>query len=125
MTDPRFNTPLELEYIDGHNWRVTAAFDYHTDVDLVHVVHVPAGFVTDFASVPRALWNIFSPAGSYGRAAVVHDYLYRTPGIATKAEADAIFREAMEASGTGWWTRHTLYLAVHWFGGSSYKGGLK
>lgn len=123
--DPEFLQPLVLEYIDGHCWRVTSEFDYYTRVAPVWLVHVPAGFETDFASVPRLLWNVFSPTGSYGKAAVVHDYLYRTPGIATKREADDIFNEAMQALGTGWFTRNTLYLAVKWFGGSSYKGGLR
>ncbi len=122
--DPRFDDPLVLTYIDGHNWRVDGAFDYHSDVRPGWVINVPDGFITDFASVPRALWGLYSPTGTYGKAAVVHDYLYRTYGLATKAEADAVFLEAMEYLGTGWWTRHTLYQAVHWFGRQSYKGGI-
>lgn len=121
--DPKFLRPLVLEYIDGHNWRVVNEFAYLSDLH-PYIVQVPAGFTTDFASVPRFLWNIFSPTGSYGKAAVIHDYLYRTPHIATKREADDIFNEAMQALGTGWWTRNTLYRAVRMFGGSSYKGGL-
>jgi hypothetical protein len=37
---------------------------------------IPAGYVTDFASVPMLLWSFFPPIGKYNRAALVHDYLY-------------------------------------------------
>lgn len=37
---------------------------------------VPAGFVTDYASIPQRLWSLYSPHDVYSRAAVVHDYLY-------------------------------------------------
>ena len=39
-------------------------------------VSVPAGFVTDFASIPRGLWTALPRDGDYVWAAVVHDYLY-------------------------------------------------
>src|SRR5262249_18421752 len=39
-------------------------------------VHVPIGFVTDFASIPRMFWSALRPDGLYAYAAVVHDYLY-------------------------------------------------
>lgn len=123
-TDPRFLEPLDLEFMDGHNYKLISEFDYHTDVFPLFVVKVPKGFITDFASVPKILWNILPPTGHYGKAAVVHDYLYRTPGIATKAEADSVFLEAMAALGVGRTVRYTMYYAVRYFGGSSYKGGL-
>jgi hypothetical protein len=125
VSDPRFLDPLVIEELDGRNFRVVQEFDYHTDVDTLFVIHIPAGFLTDFASVPKILWNILPPNGQYGKAAVVHDYCYRTPGFCTKDEADSVFLEAMTALGVGWWTRMTMYKAVHFFGGSSYKGGLK
>ena len=44
------------------------------------VITVPAGFVTDFASTPRAIWAILPPTGRYQLAAVVHDFLYWDQG---------------------------------------------
>src|SRR5262245_60709692 len=41
-------------------------------------VNVPAGFVTDFASIPRAFWSLLRPDGRYTHPAIVHDYLYWT-----------------------------------------------
>lgn len=126
QADSRFLDPLVLEYIDGRSWKLVHAFDYQTDVFPVdrRPIKIPAGFVTDFASVPKAFWNVMPPTGEYGKAAVIHDFLYRTKGVATKAEADSVFLEAMTALGVGFWTRRTMYYGVKFFGGSSYKGGL-
>jgi hypothetical protein len=118
-----FLTPLELEYIDGVRYRVTTAFEFESAV-LDRIIAVPAGFVTDFASVPRAFWELLPPTGRYGKAAVVHDRLYHRPSLATKAEADAVFLEAMTVLGVNVVTRQIMYRAVSWFGGSSYQGGL-
>lgn len=49
------------------------------------VIIVPAGFVTDFASTPRALWSVLPPTGRYQLAAVVHDFLYWDQGLFTRA----------------------------------------
>lgn len=119
----RFLCPLELEWIDGTNWKLTAGFDYMSDV-LGRVVDVPAGFVTDFASTPRIGWSILPPTGPYGPAAAVHDYLYRTPGLASKRQADAVFAEAMSVLKVPPETIKTMYDAVVLFGASSYNGGL-
>ncbi len=123
-----FEDALELEWIDGHNWKVAADFYYTTDVHLSgspsNRIVVPKGFVTDFASIPRPLWNVLPPTGAYGKAAVLHDYLYRTAGMATRPEADAVLKEAMEVIGVGWWTRQIIWLGVRAGGSSSYRGGL-
>lgn len=37
---------------------------------------IPAGYITDFASVPRWLWSILPPHGRMANAAMVHDYCY-------------------------------------------------
>lgn len=41
-------------------------------------VEVPAGFQTDFNSVPRPLWGYFPP-WQYPEAGVIHDWLYKSP----------------------------------------------
>lgn len=108
-----FLTPLRLEDIDGDNFLLTEPLIYRTHSN--EVIEVPAGFVTDFASIPRFFWRIYPPSGKYNKAAVVHDYLYRY-GIGTKADADRIFREAMEDLGVNGFQRWTMYYAVK-FGG--------
>jgi hypothetical protein len=119
---PSFHTPLDLEVADdGRQYRLLTAFQYDSSLT---TITVPAGFVTDFASVPKLFWNLLPPTGRYGKAAVVHDYLYRTPGLASKMIADATFLEAMAALDVPTVTRYLMYFGVRLFGGSSYKGGL-
>ena len=79
---------------------------------------VPAGFVTDFASVPKILWWCFPPTGFYAKAALLHDWCYFHGPILglTRWEADAIFRRQMKRDGVGWRTRWTMWLAVRLFG---------
>lgn len=83
-------------------------------------VTVPAGFVSDFASIPRAFWRVLPPWGEYNRAAVVHDYLYRTHEM-TRAEADETFLVIMGALGVASWKRRIMYRAVRWFGGRAWN----
>jgi len=80
------------------------------------VIVVPAGFQTDFASVPRIFWAMFPPWGRYSPAAVVHDYLYVVGGC-PRIHADRMFLEAMEILGVSWFNRHIMYRAVRLGGG--------
>jgi hypothetical protein len=79
------------------------------------MITVPVGFVTDFASIPRAIWVLEPPYGKYSWGAVVHDWLYSTQPF-SKERADLIFLEAMESHGVGDFIRHALYEAVKEFG---------
>lgn len=124
-----FTTPISLELLDvtpdadGRNWRLLAEFDFASQV-LERIVRVPAGFETDFASIPRLFWNILPPTGRYAKAAVVHDYLYRTPGEATRHDADRALLEGMVALRVGWLTCGIIYGGVRLGGRRAYKGGL-
>ena len=81
---------------------------------------VPAGFVTDWASVPRFLWPMIPPMGRWSVPALVHDYLYRTH-IVPRAEADAVFLELMRRHGTNCFTRNIIFRAVRLFGGVAWR----
>lgn len=88
------------------------------------LIHVPTGFVTDFASIPR-IFRCFAPKHGPGlrRAAVVHDYLYRTKNTGyTRAQADEIYRAIMRSTGASPVRRENRYFWVRLLGGSSYKG---
>lgn len=116
-----FTTPLELEYLDGRQWKLTAEFDFASDT-LERIVRVPCGFVTDFASIPRVLWPLLPPTGAYGKAAVIHDNLYRHPRsvrpYVTRIQADRTLREGMTALRVNFFVRWIIYLGVriggHW-----------
>lgn len=116
-----FLTPLDLEYLDGTTWLVTAPFEYRLgDATGPERVVILKGFITDFASIPRALWNVLPPTGAYGKAAVVHDWLYQhrtvtAPNVVRlvdRAEADRILNEAMAVLGVGRFTRWIIYSGV-------------
>lgn len=121
-----FLDALITQYEDGRSWIVQSEFDYQLGTKNGEYVRVPAGFVTDFASIPRAFWNILPPTGGYGKAAVVHDWLYQRrrvscedPGhIVTavryvdRGEADSILNEAMNVLGVGRFTRWIIYSGV-------------
>jgi len=81
---------------------------------------VPPGTLTDFASIPRFLWPVFPPTGSYWKAAIVHDWLCIVAKAAkTEAEyrsmakhADMVFLDLMTRSGVRWITRQILFSSV-------------
>ena len=73
--------------------------------EITYSMEIPAGFVTDFASVrPRRLWRYMPPvSGRHARAALAHNYLFVEQrcfkdGVMTalqQLEADWIFRHIM------------------------------
>lgn len=75
------------------------------------VITVPAGFVTDFATIPRFARFIFSNFDRTAKACVVHDYLIRT-GSRPRREVDAIFLESLEVLGVTRWKRYVMWSAV-------------
>ena len=46
------------------------------DTNKTETITVPTGFVTDLASVPRAMWWAIAPF-DVARAAIIHDLLYK------------------------------------------------
>jgi hypothetical protein len=100
----RFLTPLDVRKV-GYDrkgrpiWELLADLIYESDK--YGLIVVPKGFCTNFASVPR-LPVFFLVAGDMAHEmACVHDYLYTVHMIEgraiTRADADAIFLEAMGA----------------------------
>jgi hypothetical protein len=87
----------------------------------VFIITVPAGFVTDFASTPRAIWAILPPSGRYQLAAVVHDFLYWDQGC-TRQQADDLLRAAMAESQVKPRERDLIWQAVRTFGGAAWDG---
>lgn len=124
----RFLTPLRVQLLDELDranvgggdgqrpvWRLLSPLKFESDI-LGRVYEVPAGFDTDFASIPRTfLSSLFMGMGN--RAAVLHDYAYRTH-VLTKDEADDLFLEALTVDDIP--GRQGMYIAVKMFGLSSY-----
>jgi uncharacterized caspase-like protein len=102
----KFLTTLRVERTDDVSadgrgtWRLLTLFAYKSDVaDTVFVV--PAGFVTDFASVPRIPVAFLLTGDCAQEAAVIHDWLYTSHEVG-RPMADAVFREAVSLGNPGW-----------------------
>ena len=92
--------------------------------DTQKTITVPAGFVTDLASIPQYFWSYVSPMGKYSKAAIIHDYLYWTHKC-NQEQADKIFLIAMKESGVTDFKRYLLYEAVHLAGEGAWEANKK
>jgi len=105
-------------------WRVLEPLNFHSEKFSKHYV-VPAGFLSDLASVPRVpiLWLVAGRVGN--AAAIVHDWLYnygvKFKQIADRAEADEIFFEAMVDCRVPLWRAWAMFGAVRLFGAANFK----
>lgn len=101
---------------DPNLWVLDKSFKYDLyDKGRGWEIRVPKGFKTNFASSPRFMWWLIPPMGRYGKAAVIHDYLYATKRF-SKRVADAIFSEAMGVLKVPYWKRLVMFKAVVYFG---------
>ena len=66
-------------------WQVMEAFEYEDKQNNITYV-IPAGFVFDGASIPRALWAILSPIGLLLVPGLLHDFGYKYDGIFVKTQ---------------------------------------
>lgn len=97
---------------DDSVWVLNKALTY--DSDLIGFISVPAGFETDFASVPRLPIAFALYGDKAHREGVIHDYLYRTDSkpLASFMQANRVFLEAMEVRGKPFYIRYPMFLAV-------------
>jgi len=118
FTSPLIVSPLP----DGKRWKLVRPFIYHVGSEYSKdEIKVPTGFITDFASSPPHIWIVIPPWGKYGKAAVIHDYLYQTASR-TRKEADDIFKEGMQVLGVDKVRVFLMYWAVRLFGMWAYGG---
>jgi len=112
-----FTSPLivKIHTKNPQEREIFVPFTYITNAG--DTIVIPKGFFTNLASTPKALWFILPPLDHYGKAAVVHDYLYRTANVEySRAEADLILKEACEVLKVKPWKIFTLYWGVRLFG---------
>lgn len=116
--------PEESRIIGKDHWRVMNSFRFYLgDKYSEQWIYVPRGYLTDGASVPRIFWGLIPPWGSYGQAAIVHDYLTEflsitvegKPVAITRKRADEIFLEAMTVLGVPAYLRYPMFYAVSAF----------
>lgn len=110
-----FHGPFRLRPHAPGEWLLLAPLRYRSPGG--RVFGVPAGFVTDLASIPWPARPVLDTilADREERPAVLHDWLYCSR-IVTRKEADALFLEALELEGIGWTVRRAMWLAVRAWG---------
>ncbi len=108
-----FETTLQVEEASDRTWLLTAPLRYQGKFE---EFVVPAGFTTDFATVPRLLTWLVPTAGKYTKAAVLHDWLLGQADI-TRCDADGIFRRTMRELGVSPLRRYVMWAAVRLAGG--------
>lgn len=131
-TTTGFDSELSIRARTATTWELTLPLIWTGTKGDTFVV--PAGFVTDFATVPRFMHWLVLPYGAYTRAAVLHDWLLvelarwdrgngQVVGIsvpagspdrppATSRDTDGIFRRVMEELGVPWTKRWLMWAAV-------------
>jgi len=108
---------LVARFFRRRRWRLEKPLEVHfAGVKIV----VPAGFETDFASVPRCVQGLLCEDSIFSVAAIVHDYLYWRG--APKVLSDGFFFALMQWEGISRFDRLVMWQAVQWFGGSAYAG---
>jgi len=115
---------LVVKPIKNQRWKLLAPLQYRTKTGVF--IHISSGFITDLASIPKALRLFYSVNGNHREAAVLHDWGYYKSGHVskgvqfTRAQVDKLFLEAMKELGVGWFKRHSMYYAVRVGGWASW-----
>lgn len=68
-------------------WEVAEPFTFSFGGELITI---PAGYTSDFASVPRLLWWLIPPHGMSAEASIIHDFLYDNR-IGNRDDVDMFF----------------------------------
>jgi hypothetical protein len=103
-----------VKQYDDQNWKTQQELSYEGKIQNWTV---PSETDTDFASVPRVFVWFLPRYGRYTRAAILHDYLWRTQaadGRISWIDADAVFRRAMRELEVPFLRRWMMWTAVRW-----------
>lgn len=122
--------PDELKAVESDRQLYALLEDFRYLSETFGEIVVPAGFVTDFASIPAAaLWYVDDDSPQILFGSVVHDYLYTRRGdlglgtrvVFTRQQADQVLREAMLACGARPTQALVVYGCVRLGGGGHWK----
>ena len=109
VVTPGFSGPTRVAAWLPGEWAFTHALTY-TALD-GSTYTIPAGFIMDFASLPRPAKAIYPVDDETRSPAALHDWLYCSQ-VVTREEADALFLEALDRAGIRWSKRQVYYRAV-------------
>jgi len=117
----------DAEYIVARDFRLSYRL---ADEESYREIVVPAGMLTDLASVPRLMRVFVGRVGLHLEPAIVHDYLYiawqavegKAPSSKDRSFGDRLMFAAMKEAGVHWFHCHAMYLAIRLMGGGLFKG---
>jgi hypothetical protein len=120
-----FTEPIEKLMLsplgDGKTFIIRTEFSFYCSDNPDEIITVPIGFITDGASVPRIFQSVIPRWGTYGKAAILHDFLYRDKAFA-RCRCDAIMKDAMNTLQVSKWQKFIIYTSIRVFGwGSWYR----
>lgn len=94
-----FLSKVQAAFIDGTNQMVLLTSVSFLDTKSGFRYHLPEGFISDGASIPRFFWRwVGHPfEESHRNESILHDYLckYGQRLLVSRLEADGIFRRAL------------------------------
>ncbi len=110
--DSHFGSSPEIVPFYDEYWMLQEALVFHMErihrserypaTPMEAIITVPAGFVTDLASIPPPANVVFSKTGRYSSAGIVHDYLYWVQPCGdderSREIADRIIKEALKGA---------------------------
>lgn len=122
--------PEKIAYTDESSSRDTPTFALLYDTTFTFdylgrtlITTIPAGWTTDFGSVPAGAHWFVSNMGKLDGAYVLHDWLYSKACELdlSRNDADLILRFKLKELGLENYKANAVYWAVKWFGASRYK----
>lgn len=114
-------TPLDTRDMGNGQALLLNDFTYRTR-DNKQAITALAGFVTDFASIPRAFRRLITGNDNTKKPSVIHDWDYRRKDCPrTRKRVDQIFLMGMKENGVPGWKRYTAYYGVRVGGWASWQ----
>jgi hypothetical protein len=109
--------PFELVddfmYIWKHNGLLKGYFSP------IYTIKVPAGYRTDFASIPRIAQGIFNAVNDVAPATIIHDFCYSIE-LFPRYICDQILLDSLKDNGIGLIRRQIIYNSVRLGGWTSW-----
>ena len=123
-------SPLQVEILDDERARLLAPFTVALSSNTLpekfikftehgFEITVPAGFETDFSSVPRIPLAYWLTGGKAKKAAVVHDWLYSL-GAGSRIWCDDVYCALAKLGRISGWRRGLMWAGVRLGGGSHF-----
>jgi hypothetical protein len=119
----KFTGPFITEDLPGGEdvWKIVVSYAFIDQDGRWYIV--PAGTITDGASIPKGLWIVAGHPREtdIGQAAGVHDIDYRL-GNGTRKECDQRLIRGMKVLGASWWKRQAVYAGIRLGGQVAWDG---